>query len=74
MSNRRRGPTKEWKVSLPVELALHLELLLVGPHNRKPSYGARSALVVGLLKQYWDNLPDQRKQEALQPNRQGDSP
>lgn len=64
-STRRRGPTTEWKVSLPSELALNIELLFYDPSSRKPNYGARSALVTTLLQQYWENLPDERRARAL---------
>lgn len=71
MAGRRRGPTVDWKVSLPSDLALNIELLFYDPINKKPDYGARSALVTKLLRNYWDSLPEARKLEALQPHSTG---
>jgi hypothetical protein len=61
---RRRGPTVEWKVSIPQNLALDIELLFYDPVNHKPDYGARSALITQLLSNYWASLPEERKLKA----------
>ena len=65
MATRRRGPSREWKVNIPIELALNIELLFYNPARRKFDYAARSILVTNLLRAYWDSLPEARKQEAL---------
>lgn len=65
MARRRNGPSVEWKISIPQELALRIELLFYDPANRKPDYGARSALITELLKTYWDSLPIERREQAL---------
>lgn len=51
----------EWRVMVPAEIALKVELLLMDPVRGKPTYGARSALVTELLIAYL------QKQEASCP-------
>lgn len=55
MVRRHIGAKKEWKVSVPEELALNIELLFMMPGSRKPNYGARSALIVSLLEKFWED-------------------
>lgn len=64
MVRRYQGSKVDWKISIPVELALNIELLFCNAHGNKPDYGARSALVVHLLQTYWDNLDTERKLKA----------
>ena len=42
--------TIEVKLTLPIEVASDLELLLYDPVRNKVTYGARSHLITGLLK------------------------
>ncbi len=50
MAARNRN-TVPWKVYVPAELALKIELRYCGPSGR-PDYGARSHLVVALLREF----------------------
>ena len=52
MVRRIKGKKKEWKVSVPEELALEIELIFMPAGSSKPDYGARSALIVTLLERY----------------------
>jgi hypothetical protein len=45
-------PRVEWKISLPAVTAARLEQRLYSPHQRKPSYGARSQLLETLINDY----------------------
>lgn len=56
MGKRRKGPKVEWKVSIPTELALNLELLFYDEQTKRVSYGDRSQLVTALLEEYWAKL------------------
>jgi hypothetical protein len=44
----------EWSLRLPSSLADEVELLLIDPLRGKPAFGARSALVVSLLREWID--------------------
>jgi hypothetical protein len=46
------SPTTVWKVRIPQELAVQVELLCLDPGTGKPRYGARSLLVSNLLQRY----------------------
>lgn len=45
-------PTTPWKISIPVPLAAEIELRLFDPKTGVVEYGARSALVERLLRQW----------------------
>jgi len=62
MQRRRAGPKVDWKVSIPAELAMNIELLFCDPGRNKPDYGARSALVTHLLEQFWEDRQRQKRQ------------
>lgn len=42
----------EWKISLPATLAAEIEILLLDAAKGKARYGARSALITSLLRQF----------------------
>jgi len=42
----------EWSLRLPSSLANEVELMLIDPLRGKPTFGARSALVVSLLREW----------------------
>ena len=60
MSKRGRPPlmipTTEWKLRIPVDLAAKADLLHLDPVRQSLAYGARSALVTELLREYLDKL------------------
>jgi hypothetical protein len=47
--------TVHWTLSLPEPLAAELELLMLDPMLGKPKVGARSELVVSLIRQWIDS-------------------
>lgn len=49
-------PTVEWKVRVPVDLAAKADLLALDPLRGTITYGARSALITRLLREYLDSL------------------
>ena len=55
----------EWKVSVPVELALNIEYLCFDPETDEPAYGERARLITKLLQDYWNALPAERRAKAL---------
>jgi len=44
------------KVSIPTSLLARIDLMLYDPILRKPAYGARSSLIVRLLRERVDQL------------------
>ena len=60
MSRRGRPskliPTTEWKCHIPVDIAAKVDMLHLDPVRGTPAYGARSALVTHLLREYLDKL------------------
>jgi hypothetical protein len=65
LAKKRKGNMVEWKVSVPAELALHIEYLLFDPSTQEPEYGARSRLVTKLLEAYWKSIPDAQRRKIL---------
>lgn len=49
---RKISRPTEWRVMIPSELALRVELMLMDPVRGKPTYGARSILITQLLTDY----------------------
>lgn len=50
--HRRRGETVLWRIYVPAEIAIQIELALADPIRGKPIYGSRSQLVSALLQDY----------------------
>lgn len=49
-------PTVEWKLRIPVDLAVKADMLSLDPVRGTPAYGARSALITRLLREHLDAL------------------
>lgn len=49
-------PTVEWKLRIPVDLAVKADMLSLDPVRGTLAYGARSALVTQLLREHLDSL------------------
>ena len=45
-------PSDVWKLRIPQEIAVQIELVLMDPATQKPRYGAKSLLVSQLLQRY----------------------
>lgn len=45
-------PPRDWKLSLPLDITAQVDLLLEDPVRKRPAYGARSALVEQLLREW----------------------
>lgn len=60
MSRRGRPshmtPTVEWKCHIPIDVAVKIDMINLDPVRGTPAYGARSALVTRLLREYLDTL------------------
>lgn len=56
--HRRRGETTLWRVYIPQEIALQIEMALADPVLGKPIYGGRSQLVSALLQDYIQKLKE----------------
>lgn len=63
MRPRKQVPTVDWKITVPVDVAVLVEELLPGRYG-KPRYGARSELIETLLRQ-WLNDQDIGKEDFL---------
>ena len=63
---RRKGATRTWKVLVPEELALNVELMFYDENTKKLNYGARSRLVTSLLDQWYTQLPEEEKRKLLE--------
>lgn len=50
-----KTPTVAWKLHVPIDLAARLDLLCLDPARGILSYGARSALVSQLIREYLDS-------------------
>lgn len=55
-------PTIEWKCRIPVDIAAKVDMFQFDPVRGQPEYGARSALVTQLLR---DWLASHQQQPAL---------
>ncbi len=56
---RRRAGTEAtitWKIRVPASVGAQVELLVMDPLTRKPSYGKRSALVTKLLRAHLKSI------------------
>ena len=49
-------PTIEWKLKIPLPIAVKLDMLVLDPIKGVPAYGQRSALVTQILRDYLDKL------------------
>lgn len=58
-------PTVEWKVRVPVDLAAKADLLALDPLRGTITYGARSALITRLLREYLESLTTPSVGKAL---------
>lgn len=47
--------TVTWRITLPKDLAARIELMIFDHISKRPAYGAKSALVVQLLKDWADS-------------------
>jgi hypothetical protein len=76
MGNRRVGATVVWKVNVPEELAVKVDLLLIDPRTGKPRYGLRSQIITELLTTYIGTLTDDKRERLLagNPTEHGDGP
>jgi hypothetical protein len=45
-------PTVEWKCRIPIDLAVKIDMLHLDPVKGTPEYGARSALITSLIREY----------------------
>jgi hypothetical protein len=45
-------PTTPWKCSIPVDIAMKVDTLLLDPIRQVPEYGKRSELVTQLLREW----------------------
>ena len=71
MSRRKKNTVRDWKLSVPEELALRYELLFFDPINKRINYGARSALIVRLLQDHWNTLPAETRARVFpQPSKE----
>jgi hypothetical protein len=50
-----------WRIYVPQELAVQIELQLADPLRDKPEYGARSQLVTYLLQEHVNRIHEQRQ-------------
>ncbi len=66
MAIKRRGTMVEWKVTVPQDVAIAIELRTLDPVYGKPRYGARSQLITSLLKIYLQKRQEQEAQEAIE--------
>jgi hypothetical protein len=57
-------PTVNWKIRVPASTAAQIELLVMDPLTRKPSYGKRSELVSELLRNYLKSINFSLKDEV----------
>lgn len=58
-------PTVEWKVRVPVDLAAKADLLALDPLRGTITYGARSALITRLLREYLESLTSPSEGKVL---------
>jgi acid phosphatase family membrane protein YuiD len=65
MRRRRTGGTVYWKLAVPAELALKIESLVYDKVAKRPDYGARARLLNKLLEDFWNQLDDETKANAL---------
>lgn len=56
MGTRRKGRPVEWKISVPVDLAVAFERLIMDQTKGKPIYGARSFIITELIRKHLDEL------------------
>jgi hypothetical protein len=56
MQKKGAEPTITWKIRVPASVAAHIELMVMDPITRKPSYGKRSELIASLLRQHLKNV------------------
>lgn len=56
--------TKDWKIVLNAETAGKVEMVLTDPLTKEPIYGARKALVNGLLEHWLDKLAGKSEAEC----------
>lgn len=56
MGTRRSGTMILWRIYVPQELAVQIELQLADPLRDKPEYGARSQLVTYLLQEHLNRV------------------
>lgn len=49
-------PTVEWKCHIPIDVAGQIDLVHLDAVRGVPTYGARSALVTQLLREWLDTL------------------
>lgn len=52
MGTATRGRKIQWRIWLPEEIAVAVEVSLFNPGTGKPDYGARSHLVAELLQRH----------------------
>lgn len=69
MPRRRSTGTVDWKISLPEDLALKIELSFYSKEKQRANYGARSRLICELLENYWNGLSPDEQTQILTLNR-----
>ena len=64
---RRKEKPVEWRVNVPVHVALRFEQLIMDQLRGKPTYGARSHIITQLLVEYLDKLETSKCQTPPSP-------
>lgn len=62
MGTRRSGRMVLWRIYVPEDLAVAIELQLADPLRNRPEYGARSQLVTYLLQTHLETVYRQRRE------------
>lgn len=73
MARRKNAdPSVDWHLCIPQTLAAEVELLLIDPFLQRTQFGARSELIIMLLRE-WVNEKRQELTNLQTPHQQGDA-
>lgn len=65
LGRRRRGDSTLWRIYVPSDLALKVELNIVDPRTGRPIYGFRSQLISILLREYMNRVEREGPEAVL---------
>lgn len=65
---RRTGAFELWRINVPQHIAVEVELALINPLSRRPTYGLRSQLVTSLLVKWLTELKQEKEKPTDGPN------